>query len=348
MPGLHSRGGEGSRFQRLDWGIWVHRRCEAAVRGSPGAGPVGARPAPPPLLPAAQSGRSSGASCGQSGAAGAAPGAGGRRASSDCEAGGGADWEGGRREPHCGLGALGQRSPLCRGDLPANSLEPAGGVTGNRARAPHGEGERARGEGPRRWSGRGATWPLGPSAAGAARAPSALTPTSAGDPGRRVSTSRRRPGVRGSEVSRPKAGGGGQDTCDTHTHTQTLFASGRLPRDLSPRDVFIGLSKGGDNRCTCGRCFSPPTAPPPVPLRQKSRFGILPHLRAVRRQDPSLASQARCPLDSAQRRPGPGGPGLWMEFPPRVAKQFAGHPPLTEMKRVDVVCVCVSVCCSLY
>lgn len=245
------------------------------MRGSPGAGPVGARPAPPPRLPAAQSGRSSGASCGQSGAAGAAPGAGGRRGSSDCGAGGRADWEGGRREPHCGLGAPGQPSPLCRGDLPADSLDTAGGVTGNRARAPHGEGERARGEGPRRWSGLGATWPLGPSAAGAARAPSALTPTSAGDPGRRVSTSRRRPGVRGSEVSRPKAGGGGQDTCDTHTHTQTLFASGRLPRDLSPRDVFIGLSKGGDNRCTCGRCFSPPT-PPPSPCARNPGLAFCP------------------------------------------------------------------------
>lgn len=54
------------------------------------AGPVGSRPASPPRLPAAQSGRGSGVICDQSGTAGTVPGVLGRRASSDSRAGRGA------------------------------------------------------------------------------------------------------------------------------------------------------------------------------------------------------------------------------------------------------------------
>lgn len=51
--------------------------------------------------------------------------------------------------------------------------------------------------------------------------------------------------------------------------------------------------------------------PCPTPARNPG-LGVAPQLRGVLSRDPSLASQALCPLDSAQGRPGP--PGLGWSF----------------------------------
>lgn len=158
---------------------------EAAAPGARRVGPAVSPPVPPPRLSAAQSGRGSGARCGQSGAAGAAPGAGGRGASPESGSRGGAAIRRERAESRAAgvdWGASGRPSRLCRGYLPADPRDPAGGVTGNRA--PRREGERVGESGApqveRAGSGQGAGRPRGPSAAGAARFPPARRLLSAG------------------------------------------------------------------------------------------------------------------------------------------------------------------------
>lgn len=82
IPFLHNRAQRSKiPVSCLDLRPEVQRGREAAAPGTPGAGPGGAPPVPPPRLPATQSARVSGARCAQSGAAGAAPGARGRGAS---------------------------------------------------------------------------------------------------------------------------------------------------------------------------------------------------------------------------------------------------------------------------
>ena len=215
--------------------------------------------------------------------------------------------------------------PLSRGHFPADPRDSARRAAGSCS--PSWEADRA--PGPRGWSGRGPGRPRGRSAAGAARAP--LEPPEAasagmprGDALPPAAPHRGLPAVRVSEGSPlRRAGvqgrGGRRDPwtpCPAHRRCLPLSVR---PEIWVPGTSSWGPSERGDNRCPCGRCFSPPSTPHPNP--PPNCVGVLrPTFGVPGYRDPSLASQARCPLDSAQRRP---GPGLWMEFPPRVAKRFA-------------------------
>lgn len=260
----------------------------------------------PPRLSAAQSGRGSGARRSQSGAAGAAPGLPRRPRRRD---------PGRARPERCGReGIPGPAPPALPRPPSRRHSGPAGGVSGNRARARRGRGSERATEGLRRWSGQGAGRPRGPSAAGAARplAPGAsLQPVSRG--GATV------PHAAGRQAWE-EGGVRGRAPATLQSCSDPACRRGSAPACGSP-GRSRGPEWGGDNRC--------PRSPPPL---LNTRFGAAPRLRGVRRQDPSQDSQAHCPLDSAQRPPGPGGPRAWMEFPPRVAKQWRGRPRPAGMR----------------
>lgn len=205
------------------------------------ADPGGARPVPPPRLPG----------CPIRARLGSAPrpirsggsGAGSRRAQSEPES----------LEPAAALRSGGSLARAARpGGYPAargagfaaatfrrtpGTLRTAAQVTAPRALQQ--EDERSPREGPRRWSGRGAGRPRGPSAAvppGFPRAcpvgprGGAAFPPAAGVPGweRKRGLCLRQVGVE-------------EDSCDLRPHTQTLLADGCF-RDWDSQGVFVGPS----------------------------------------------------------------------------------------------------------
>lgn len=281
------------------WACGRDARLRRQGAGGVGGAGAGHHPRHHPRLSAAQSERDSGARGGQSGAAGAAPGpraSGGAaiRASSVVAE---------RREVI--PGRIGRLSAATLAD----SRDPAGSVSGNRA-APREGGGRACGRGgPRRWSGQGAGRPRGPSAAvlpGAPRTPSLPGQVPHGPREARHLHAPRasRSGRRGGESVR---GGRG---CGRETPATPAFTlRHRLPASVFPDGLALGRfrcpARGGDNRCLRRLC--------PYPLPE-SGFGGPPQLRGVPRQDPSQDSQAHCPLDSAQRTPGPADPAFGWSF----------------------------------
>lgn len=132
-----------------------------------------------------------------------------------------------------------------------------------------------------------------------------------------MSSRRGRPGVGGREVSPSKACRtcGGKTPETPHPYSDTICQRMSSPRSRSPGHL-PWPEWGGDNKCPWGRCH-PPTSEIQA-LAFHSTLG-------VSRDRTPARPRARCPLDSAQKRPGRGGLRVWMEFSQRVAKQFAGH-----------------------